>query len=35
MAQGGVCTFLATKFAPDELFRCGKVLWVGNELGQA
>ena len=35
MAQGGMCTVLATKSAPDELFRCGKVLWVGNELGQA
>ena len=35
MAQGCVCTVLATKSAPDELFRCGKVLWVGNELGQA
>jgi hypothetical protein len=35
MAQGGVCTFLATKCSPDELFRCSKVLWVGNELGQA
>ena len=35
MAQGGMCTVLATKSAPDELFRCSKVLWVGNELGQA
>ena len=31
---GGAYTILATKSAPDELFGCGKVLQVGNELGQ-